>query len=78
MDGENSQFEFLDALTIVSFMLQVANQAKIFGINDVQKELGIAMGEVHAHLEKQDEKINKILEILQNEDNKKTFGNDRG
>ena len=69
MDGENSQFEFLDALTVVSFMLQVANQAKIFGINDVQNELGRAMGEIHAHLEKQDEKLNTILEILKNEDN---------
>lgn len=63
MDNNNG-LEFLDILTIVSFALQMQNQSKIFGISDVQNELQKVVQEIHAHLENQDEKIDKILEVL--------------
>ena len=57
----NQQFELLDILTIISFMLQLQNQQNIIGIQDVQREVDRAIGEIHAHLERQDEKLDKLL-----------------
>lgn len=63
----NGQLELLDVLTIVSFVLQLQNQQNIIGIQDVQREVDRAIGEIHAHLEQQDDKINRILEATTNE-----------
>lgn len=68
MPGQN--FELLDVLSFLSFALQVQNQSKIFSISDVQKELHKAVDEIHAHLENQDEKLQKICEVLKIESNK--------
>ena len=68
MQGQN--LEFLDVLSFLSFALQVQNQSKIFSISDVQKELHKAVDEIHAHLEIQDDKIDKILEVLKLESDK--------
>lgn len=76
MDNVGGQLELLDVLTIVSFVLQLQNQQNIIGIRDVQKEVDRAIGEIHAHLEMQDTKIDRILEVL-NETNQETVGNDR-
>lgn len=62
--NEQNNLEILDILTIVSFILQMQNQSKIFGISDVRSELQKAVKEIHAHLEIQDEKLNKILGVL--------------
>ena len=62
MGGVDGQLELLDVLTIVSFVLQLQNQQNIIGIRDVQKEVDRAIGEIHAHLEQQDGKIDRILE----------------
>lgn len=62
--NEQNNLEILDILTIVSFILQIQNQSKIFGISDVQDELHKAVNEIHAHLENQDEKLNKIMGVL--------------
>lgn len=67
--SENKNLDFLDILAIVSFAIQMQNQSKIFGISDVQDELHKAVKEIHAHLEIQDEKLNKILGVLGNEIN---------
>lgn len=66
-NSENENIELLDILTIISFALQVKNQSKIFGINDVQKELHNIVTEIHQHLEKQDDKIDRIMELLKND-----------
>lgn len=74
---ENEQgFEFLDILTILSFAIQMQNQSKIFGISDIQKELQKVVGEIHAHLETQDDKIDKILEVLKVDNHQETVRND--
>ena len=62
--NNNSQFEFLDILTILSFMLQVENQGNIIGLSDVQNEVNRAVSEIHAHLEEQDRKIELLLERI--------------
>lgn len=64
MMGENQNFEFLDVLTIVSFIMQLQNQSKLFGLHDVQDDNNRVAKEIHAHLETQDEKINRILEAF--------------
>ena len=64
MGNQDSGLEFLDILAIVSFAIQMQNQSKIFGISDVQEELQKVVGEVHAHLERQDDKIDLILKEL--------------
>lgn len=70
-NNSGSNLEFLDILAIVSFVIQMQNQNKIFSISDVQKELHKAVSEIHAHLEIQDDKIDRILEVLDNDQNKK-------
>lgn len=58
------QLNFLDILSIVSFAITIQNQNKLIGIQDVQKEVDRALEELHQHLQKQDEKIDRILEVL--------------
>ena len=62
--NNNSQFEFLDILTILSFALQVENQGKVIGLTEVQDEVNRAVSEIHAHLEEQDRKIELLLERI--------------
>lgn len=49
--GENQNFEFLDVLTIVSFIMQLQNQSKLFGLHDVQDDNNRVAKEIHAHIE---------------------------
>ena len=71
----NENYDFLDLITLMSFILQLQNQGKIIDIRDVQNEVNRAIGEIHAHLESQDEKIDRILEAL-HENNQETVRND--
>ena len=57
--------DFLDLLTLLSFVLQIQNQDKLIGIRDVQKEVDRAIGEIHEHLEQQDKKIDSIIKMLE-------------
>ena len=61
--------EFLDILTVLSFVLQLQNQSKIFGLQEVQNDNNRVAQEIHKHLESQDEKIDRILEVLAHETN---------
>ena len=63
----NEEFELLDLLTVLSFIMQVRNQSKLFGISDIQEDNNRVAEEIHQHLQQQDEKINKILELIGNE-----------
>lgn len=63
----STEFELLDLLTVLSFIMQVQNQSKLFGISDVQEDNNRVAEEIHQHLRQQDEKINKILELIGNE-----------
>lgn len=60
-----NELDFLDILTIMSFVLQIQNQSHIIDLGDIQEEIGKAVNDIHAHLTIQDEKINKILIALE-------------
>lgn len=53
----NNELEFLDILTVLSFVMQVSNR---INIADIQS---IAM-DIHNHLDEQDKKLNQIMEVL--------------
>lgn len=72
----DNNLEFLDILTILSFVLQIQNQGNIVGIRDVQNEVDRAIGEIHAHLEEQDRKIDYIIGAIRNEDNQTPLRDD--
>lgn len=57
-------YSFLDVITILSFMLQLQNQDKLFDIKDVQKELQKVQDRIDSHLQIQDDKIDMILAYL--------------
>lgn len=57
-------YNFLDVITILSFVLQLQNQDKLFDINDVQRELQKVQDRIDNHLQIQDDKIDMILELL--------------
>lgn len=57
----------LDALTLVSFMIQMANFNENLGQSDFQETIHNVVVEIHEHLEKQDRKIDMILKRLNKE-----------
>ena len=57
-------YSFLDVITILSFILQLQNQDKLFDINDIQRELQKVQDRIDNHLQIQDDKIDMILEYL--------------
>lgn len=69
MTNSQESFEFLDLITVLSFIMQIQNQSKIFDLHDVQEDNAKVAQEIHAHLEQQDKKINKILEVLHEREN---------
>lgn len=69
MTNSQESFEFLDLITVLSFIMQIQNQSKIFDLHDVQEDNARVAQEIHAHLEQQDEKIDKILEVLHEREN---------
>lgn len=67
MQQDEHWLEFLDILTVLSFVLQLQNQSKIFGLQEVQNDNNRVAQEIHKHLESQDKKIDQILEVLSHE-----------
>lgn len=67
MQQDEQWLEFLDILTVLSFVLQLQNQSKIFGLQEVQNDNNRVAQEIHKHLESQDKKIDQILEVLSHE-----------
>ena len=74
MNNMNSQLEFMDILSIMSFCISLKNLDENLSQNDkqdLQKDLSdkinLLLKEIHSHLEMQDEKINLILEELKHD-----------
>lgn len=72
MSNESRQLSFLDLLNILSFLIGLENLESNLTQNDkadLQKSLSenaeCLLTEIHAHLEAQDEKIDKILKRLE-------------
>ena len=62
--GENGELTFLDAISIVSFLVGMQNLDINLTQDDLSKEADRLLNEVHKHLEDQDRKIDLILEKL--------------
>lgn len=62
--SERGQFDFLDILAVISFVIQLENQRHIIRMSDIQGEVNSAVENIHSHLQTQDEKIDLILERL--------------
>lgn len=73
---ENGKQNFLDSLNIASFVIGLMNLNENLTQGDKQdiiknlsEKADTILKEIHAHLEEQDGKINKILEIVGGEQN---------
>lgn len=55
----------LDAMAVVGFLIGVANYEENLSQSDVQDMIKGALRNVHEHLEKQDNKIDHIIELLE-------------
>lgn len=78
--GENGQLTFLDIISIVSFLIGVENlelNATQDDMQRIQRELSDKseqlLKEIHGHLEEQDKKLEKIMEVISNENNQETL-----
>lgn len=62
---ENGRMNFLDVLTIISFAISLANYDENIGQSDMQNVVSFAVSDIHSHLADQDEKINKLIALLE-------------
>ena len=70
----NNQLTFLDIISIMSFCISLMNLDENLSQgdkqdlqNDLAEKMEIILQEIHEHLEKQDIKIDKILEEVSND-----------
>lgn len=70
--GQNGQFTFLDTISLISFLIGVMNLNENLSQSDKQdlvqelnKKAEQLLTEIHTHLENQDKKLDKILELLE-------------
>ena len=69
--GDNGQFTFLDSITLISFIIGIMNYEENLTQSDKQdlqdqlnSKIDLLLKEIHSHLEEQDKKIDKIMEVL--------------
>lgn len=72
--SNNNQLSFLDTVNLMSFCISLMNLNENLSQGDKQdlqqdlsEKMEIILKEVHGHLEEQDVKINKILEVVSND-----------
>ena len=76
--GENGQLTAIDILGVLSFIIGLQNLDLNVDQNDMEAQtreidkrasdlVNAAIQEIHDHLQKQDEKINRILEVITHE-----------
>lgn len=68
---ENNNNEFIDLVNIASFVLGIMNLQENLTqsdkqdiVNELKNETSIVLDKINTHLQEQDNKINKILELL--------------
>ena len=71
--GSNGEFTFLDMISIISFCVGLQNLDINLAQEDLDNQtqeldrrLKQVVDDIHEHLQMQDEKINEILEVLNN------------
>lgn len=69
--GQNGQFTFLDNIALISFLIGVMNYEENLTQSDKQdlqeqlnNKIDLLLNEIHTHLREQDNKIDKIMEVL--------------
>ena len=77
--GVDGELTFLDVLSILSFFIGVQNLGLNATQGDMQeaterldKALRKQVEDIHTHLQKQDEKIDHIIEVIENDEHKKS------
>lgn len=63
--GENKQLGMLDIMSMISFFISVANYSENLGQSSTQDVITNFVHDIHKHLQQQDEKIDKILSMLE-------------
>lgn len=63
--NDREQFTILDAMTIVSFMIGLANYGENVDQSAMSKTVQAAVDDIHRHLADQDEKLSKLLAKLE-------------
>ena len=70
--GQNGQLTFLDTISLISFLIGVMNLNENLSQSDKQdlvqelnKKAEQLLTEIHTHLENQDKKLDRILELLE-------------
>lgn len=69
--GDNGEFTFLDLISLMSFSIAIQNN-NLLNQQDKQElenELSSALEEIHEHLQSQDRRIDKILQLLEENKN---------
>ena len=61
---ERNNFDFLDALSAVSFLIAVANYKENLGQTSVQEVAQDIMKSINGHLKEQDAKIDAIYDYI--------------
>lgn len=68
----NRDLELLDILNILSFYISCKSYDENLSQTSADELLKKAVEDIHNHLNEQDKKINKILEVLNYDQNKET------
>lgn len=63
MNGK--QYDLLDAITMVSFIVGLLNYGENVDQTTINDTVQSAVQDIHDHLSEQDEKITKILQLLE-------------
>lgn len=63
--NDREQFTILDAMTVVSFMIGLANYGENVDQSTMSKTVHTAVEDIHRHLADQDEKLSKLLAKLE-------------
>lgn len=61
---ENGEFTFIDIIALASFIVGIQNLDENITQNDLSEQLSRVVDEIHRHLEEQDDKIDRILEVI--------------
>lgn len=65
MNSSNRKDAILDAMAIVSFLVGMANYEENITQSQLQETAKSIMSDIHSHLKEQDDKMDRILELLE-------------
>lgn len=60
----NNQLSMLDIITLISFVIGVANYDETIDQTQLQNILNSVVSDIHSHLQEQDKKLDEITKIL--------------